>query len=159
MNWKLRFLYVPFVPSVVRSSHHIGAKVRTKAGRLRRNLTNISDSTCFLMFSPKVLFKVSNEVGKVALVGKKRIYVADKLPGWAIRINLLRNRLHLNQTDFGRMLHCSSMAISRFERGLQKPPADCFIALGKLAGSRSGWYFWHMAGVTVRDVRRMMAAN
>jgi hypothetical protein len=51
------------------------------------------------------------------------------------------------------------MAISRFERGLQKPPADCFIALGKLAGSRSGWYFWHMAGVTVRDVRRMMAPN
>jgi hypothetical protein len=28
-------------------------------------LSNISDSTCFLMFSPKVLFKASNEVGKV----------------------------------------------------------------------------------------------
>lgn len=111
------------------------------------------------MFSPKVPFKASNEVDKVALVGKKRIYVANKLPGWAIRINMLRNRLRLNQTDFGRMLHCSSMAISRFERGLQKPPADCFIALGKLAGSRSGWYFWHMAGVTARDVRRMMAAD
>lgn len=111
------------------------------------------------MFSPKVPFKVSNRIGKVALVGKKRIYVADKLPGWAVRINTLRNRLHLNQTDFGRMLHCSSMAISRFERGLQKPPADFFIALGKLAGSRSGWYFWHMAGVTARDVRRMMAAD
>ncbi len=92
-------------------------------------------------------------------MGKKRIYVANTLPGWAKRINALRNRLHLNQTDFGKMLDCSSMAISRFERGLQKPPADCFIALGKLAGAPSGWYFWHMAGVTIRDVRRMLAAD
>ena len=95
----------------------------------------------------------------MSLVGKRRIYVANTLPNWAKRINALRNRLHLNQTDFGRMLDCSSMAISRFERGLQKPPADCFIALGKLAGSPSGWYFWHMAGVTIRDVRRMLPAE
>jgi transcriptional regulator with XRE-family HTH domain len=92
-------------------------------------------------------------------VGKKRIYVADKLPGWAKRINSVRNALHLNQTEFGRMLHCSSMAISRFARGLQKPPADFFIALGKLAGSRSGWYFWQIAGVTARDARRMLSGS
>jgi len=51
------------------------------------------------------------------------------------------------------------MAISRFERGLQKPPADFFIALGKLAGSRSGWYFWQIAGVTARDARRMLSGS
>jgi hypothetical protein len=62
----------------------------------------------------------------------------------------------LNQLDFGKGLHCSSMVISRWERGLQKPPADCLIAMGKMAGPRSGWFFWKMAGIEPADAKRML---
>jgi hypothetical protein len=46
--------------------------------------------------------------------------------------------------------------ISRWERGLMKPPANCFLAMGKIAGPTSGWYFWKMAGITLQDVRAML---
>ena len=48
------------------------------------------------------------------------------------------------------------MVISRWERGLQKPPADCLIAMGKIAGPPSGWYFWKLAGVDPVDAKRML---
>jgi hypothetical protein len=48
------------------------------------------------------------------------------------------------------------MVISRWERGLQKPPADCLIAMGKMAGPRSGWFFWKMAGIDPADAKRML---
>jgi len=48
------------------------------------------------------------------------------------------------------------MVISRWERGLQKPPADCLITMGKLAGPPAGWYFWKMAGISPTDAKRML---
>ena len=48
------------------------------------------------------------------------------------------------------------MVISRWERGLQKPPADCLIAMGKMAGPPDGWFFWKMAGLKPADCRRML---
>jgi len=83
-------------------------------------------------------------------------FVASPLPSWARRIKALRNSLGLNQLDFGKGLKCSSMVISRWERGLQKPPADCLIAMGKMAGPPSGWFFWKMAGIEPVDAKRML---
>ena len=39
---------------------------------------------------------------------------------------------------------------------LQKPPADCLIAMGKMAGPPAGWYFWKLAGIEPDDARRML---
>jgi len=83
-------------------------------------------------------------------------FVASPLPSWARRIKALRKSLGLNQLDFGKGLNCSSMVISRWERGLQKPPADCLISMGKMAGPPSGWFFWKMAGIDPADAKRML---
>ena len=83
-------------------------------------------------------------------------FVASPLPAYARRIKALRQSLSLNQLQFGKRLKCSSMVISRWERGLQKPPADCLIAMGKIAGPPAGWFFWKMAGIHPADARRML---
>ena len=83
-------------------------------------------------------------------------FVASPLPSWARQIKALRKQLGVNQLDFGKKLKCSSMVISRWERGLQKPPADCLIAMGKIAGPPSGWFFWKMAGIDSADAKRML---
>ncbi len=77
-------------------------------------------------------------------------------PEWAVRIEKLRDRLHLSQTEFARKLDVSAMAVSRWERGVNEPPANCYIALGKLAGVDGCWFFWEQAGITKNDVRRAM---
>ena len=89
-------------------------------------------------------------------MARPRQFVAAPLPDWARRIRALREKVGLNQFEFGKRLKCSSMVISRWERGLQKPPADCLIAMGKMAGPPSGWYFWKMAGVAPSDAKRML---
>ena len=71
------------------------------------------------MFSPMDRF-VRLRVG----MARPLQFVASPLPSWARRIKSLRKSLGLNQLDFGKGLNCSSMVISRWERGLQKPPAD-----------------------------------
>jgi Helix-turn-helix len=83
-------------------------------------------------------------------------FVASPLPAYARRIKALRLSLGFNQLQFGRRLKCSSMVISRWERGLQKPPADCLIAIGKMAGPPAGWFFWKMAGINPSDAKRML---
>jgi hypothetical protein len=45
------------------------------------------------------------------------------------------------------------MAISRWERGLQEPPADSYIKLGKLAAGQDRWLFWERAGLRKTDFR------
>jgi SOS-response transcriptional repressor LexA len=77
-------------------------------------------------------------------------------PDWAEQIGLLRERLKLSQSQLGQQLQYSAMAISRWERGLQEPPADCYIKLGDLAGSTGCWYFWERAGLKSSDVIRAL---
>jgi len=89
-------------------------------------------------------------------MARPRQFVASPLPSWARRVRELRLALGLNQLAFGKNLKCSSMVISRWERGLQKPPADCLIAMGKMAGPPAGWYFWKMAGIDPADCKRML---
>src|ERR1700676_5744693 len=75
---------------------------------------------------------------------------------WAEQIGLLRRRLNLSQSRLGQQLQYSAMAISRWERGLQKPPAACYIKLGDLAGNPECWYFWERAGLKSADVIRAL---
>lgn len=92
-------------------------------------------------------------------MARPRQFVAAPLPNWARRIRALREAIRLNQFDFGKRLNCSSMVISRWERGLQKPPADCLIAMGKMAGPPAGWYFWKFAGIEPDDAKRMLKGS
>jgi SOS-response transcriptional repressor LexA len=79
-----------------------------------------------------------------------------RTPDWAEQIGLLRRRLNLSQSRLGQQLQYSAMAISRWERGLQEPPADCYIKLGDLAGNPGCWYFWERAGLKSSDVIRAL---
>src|SRR5713226_548457 len=77
-------------------------------------------------------------------------------PEWAEEIEKLRRRLGQSQSRLGQQLQYSAMAISRWERGLQEPPADCYIKLGDLAGNPDCWYFWERAGLKSADVIRAL---
>jgi len=78
------------------------------------------------------------------------------IPEWAEQIEKLRRRLNLSQSRLGQQLQYSAMAISRWERGLQEPPADSYIKLGDLAGNPDCWYFWERAGLKSSDVIRAL---
>jgi hypothetical protein len=75
---------------------------------------------------------------------------------WAENIAHLRKRLHLSQAALGNQLHDSAMAVSRWERGLQEPSADCYIKLGDLAGNPDCWIFWERAGLSSSTVMRAL---
>jgi DNA-binding transcriptional regulator YiaG len=53
---------------------------------------------------------------------------------WAKRILALRRRLKMSQSDLGKQMNASAMAVSRWERGVQEPPANVYIQLGNLTG-------------------------
>jgi SOS-response transcriptional repressor LexA len=78
------------------------------------------------------------------------------LPEWARRIAKLRQRLGLSQAALGVRLHYSPMAVSRWERGVSEPPAQCWIQLGNLAGDPECWSFWSRAGLRSADISRML---
>lgn len=82
---------------------------------------------------------------------------APKIEKWELagRINVLRRRLGLTQSEFGRQLNSSAMAVSRWERGVQEPPADISIQLGNLTGDPECWYFWDRAGLHSEDLMRV----
>jgi len=75
---------------------------------------------------------------------------------WAAAVSALRHELDLSQTEFGQRLDSSAMAVSRWERGAQEPPARSYIDLGNLAGAPDCWFFWARAGLRVEDVMRVM---
>ncbi len=75
---------------------------------------------------------------------------------WAARINALRRRLGLSQAELGRRLETSAMAVSRWERGVQEPPANISIQLGNLTGDPECWYFWGRAGLHTDDLMRVL---
>src|ERR1700730_12811236 len=72
------------------------------------------------------------------------------------RISFLRKSLCLNQAELGVKLGCSAMAVSRWERGTLKCPANVLIRLGTLSESDDCWFFWNLAGLTPQDVIRVL---
>lgn len=77
-------------------------------------------------------------------------------PEWANKICKLRSELGLNQTDFAAKLDVSAMAVSRWERAINEPPAECYIRMGILAGNPECWFFWQRAGLRKADVKRVL---
>jgi phage repressor protein C with HTH and peptisase S24 domain len=77
---------------------------------------------------------------------------------WAARITALRRRLEISQSDLGKRLNTSAMAVSRWERGAQEPPANVYIQLGNITGDPECWYFWGRAGLQSDDLMRVLPA-
>src|SRR5271170_142561 len=77
---------------------------------------------------------------------------------WAKRIIALRRRLQINQSELGKQMNASAMAVSRWERGVQEPPADIYVQLGNLTGDPECWYFWGRAGLSSDDLMRVLPA-
>jgi DNA-binding XRE family transcriptional regulator len=77
-------------------------------------------------------------------------------PEWSRKIEAFRRSLNLSQSEFGKKLETSAMAVSRWERARSQPPADAFIRLGNLAGDPLCWFFWGRAGLSTADVMRVL---
>jgi transcriptional regulator with XRE-family HTH domain len=77
------------------------------------------------------------------------------IPEWSKHIKSLRSKLRLSQSEFGKRLKHSAMAVSRWERGEQPPSANCYLGMAKVAGRSFGWLFWNLAGITEHDIQRM----
>lgn len=75
---------------------------------------------------------------------------------WAEHIINLRQRLKLSQSGLGRLLDSSAMAVSRWERAIQEPPANVYIQLGNITGDPECWYFWERAGLQSDDLMRVL---
>lgn len=80
-------------------------------------------------------------------------------PEWARKIQALRQKLGLSQTTFAELLQVSAMAVSRWERGINEPPGEAYIALGKLAGSPDCWFFWERTGLKKSDLEKILRRN
>src|SRR5436189_5734402 len=77
---------------------------------------------------------------------------------WASRIIALRRRMGVSQSEFGKQLNSSAMAVSRWERGAQDPPANIYIQLGNMTGDPECWFFWGRAGLHSSDLMRVLPA-
>ena len=77
-------------------------------------------------------------------------------PEWAVQIERLRERLHLNQAGLARLLNVSPMAVSRWERAVNEPEAAYYIHMGTLSGDPDCWYFWQRAGLPASDIKRAL---
>jgi SOS-response transcriptional repressor LexA len=55
-------------------------------------------------------------------------------------------------------MNSSAMAVSRWERGVQEPPANIYIQLGNVTGDPECWYFWGRAGLSSEDLMRVLPA-
>jgi SOS-response transcriptional repressor LexA len=75
---------------------------------------------------------------------------------WAARILALRRRLQMSQSEMGKLVNSSAMAVSRWERGVQEPLANIYIQLGNLTGDPECWYFWGRAGLQSDDLMRVL---
>src|SRR5882757_8170184 len=81
-------------------------------------------------------------------------------PVWAGRIEKLRQELGMSQAALAKRLNVSAMAPSRWERGINQPPASVYIKLGKLAaGSPNSWYFWERAGIRKSDLEGLLPGS
>lgn len=77
---------------------------------------------------------------------------------WGTRIIDLRHRLKMSQSELGKQLNASAMAVSRWERSVQEPPANIYIQLGNLTGDPECWYFWGRTGLHSADLMRVLPA-
>jgi SOS-response transcriptional repressor LexA/DNA-binding XRE family transcriptional regulator len=82
--------------------------------------------------------------------------VRSAVPESSRKIAGFRISQTLSQSEFAKRLGASAIAVSRWERGIQKVPANIYIRLGNLAGDPLCWYFWGCAGLRTVDVMRVL---
>jgi len=75
-------------------------------------------------------------------------------PLWAQRIAALRSRLGESQARFAQRFAVTPMAVSHWEKGDNRPAAEIFVQLGRMAGDPDCWLFWQEVGLTKTDVAR-----
>jgi phage repressor protein C with HTH and peptisase S24 domain len=75
---------------------------------------------------------------------------------WTIRIRDLLVDLKLSQAGLAARVGVSPATVSRWLRGSQEPSAECYVALGNLARTPNGVYFWERAGM---DAAALSNAN
>lgn len=80
------------------------------------------------------------------------------VPEWSRQVKAFRQSLKLSQAELGKRVGASTMAVSRWERGILDVPANLSIKLGNLAGDPLCWYFWGRAGLRSEDVMRVLPA-
>src|SRR5665213_2528167 len=85
---------------------------------------------------------------------KSAVAVSD----WSRKILAFRQALKLTQSELGKRLKTSAMAVSRWERGDSEPPPDAYIRLGNIADDPLCWFFWEHAGLSTADVMRVLPA-
>ena len=89
------------------------------------------------------------------MTGKLTMVPVVSVPQWSKDIRRLRSDLRLSQTAFGKILNCSAMGVSRWERGEQAPSAAFYLRMARLARRSFGWLFWNLAGLTEDDLHQM----
>ena len=68
-------------------------------------------------------------------------------PELSTRLQRLIDRLKLTQAGLADKLGVSPATISRWMKGTHEPTGESYVALGNLAGSPEGNYFWERAGL------------
>ena len=68
-------------------------------------------------------------------------------PEWPARIKGLLDKRGLTQAALAERLGVSSATVSRWMKGTHEPTGEAYVALGNLAGSPEGIYFWERAGI------------
>jgi transcriptional regulator with XRE-family HTH domain len=68
-------------------------------------------------------------------------------PEWSVRIRRLLGGLKLTQAALAEHLGVSPATVSRWMKGSLEPSGKTYVALGNLAGSPDGIYFWERAGM------------
>jgi transcriptional regulator with XRE-family HTH domain len=71
----------------------------------------------------------------------------SSLPEFSIRLQQLMEKLKLKQADLADRLGVSPATVSRWMKGTHEPTGESYVALGNLAGSPEGNYFWERAGM------------
>ncbi len=68
-------------------------------------------------------------------------------PEWSIRLKRLLKKLGISQSELAERLGVSPPTMTRWIKGSHEPTSGAYVALGNLAGSPEGIYFWERAGI------------
>ncbi len=69
----------------------------------------------------------------------------------------LRKEMNLSQTEFGRKLGVSPMAVSRWEAGTNEPPGKCMVKMAVLSGKPTTfWHFMNHIGLSKKDLKNLI---
>lgn len=80
----------------------------------------------------------------------------NSAPEWSGHIQKLLRKLRVSQSGLAALVGVSPATITRWMKGTHEPTSASYVAMGNLAGSPDGLYFWERAGV---DPAHLPATN